>query len=353
MSDVYICETSYHLLITLIKASINQGSKYKLILGTGKVIDSDVIKRIEESNLFESIERYDGLEKYDTMLDYSGFFPLRGISLRKQLDRFVQWNYNKSDDYYMYNDVSILGKWFNAHKIKYHLIEDGLDTYTLPTVHSNNYPESKTKRAVRQFFNAGFYCFGESKYTSSIEVNKMEGLQFDKRGKNIIVVPRKELFSKLSNSDKRRILEIYLGSKKVNDIKEKLLGKEGTLLLTQPLSFDAMTSREIHRKFYLDIAREYAVGQLIIKPHPRDDMDYHELFPEALVIEDKYLPVETLGFLEGITISKAVTWCSTSINGLDFCEEKISLGIEYIKPYLKMDEGFESKWSMAGVLLGK
>lgn len=353
MSDTYICETSYHLLITLIKVLIDRNKSYKLIVSTDKVIDDAVIDRLRKSGLFESITRYGGLEKIDALLDYSAFFPVRGRSLRKQLDEYVKWDYDKSDDYYLYNDVSILGKWFNAHKIKYHLLEDGLDTYTLPTVHSNNYPESKSKRAIRQFFNAGFYCFGESKYTSSIEVNRLEGLQFDKKGKNIVVVPRSELFARLTSEDKDIILKLYLGSEKIEKIRKLFTCSEGTLLLTQPLGYDRMTSYEIHERFYKDIVDKYSTGQLIIKPHPRDDVDYHKLFPEAVVIEDSVLPVETIGFFEDIRIKRAVTWCSTSINGLGFCDEKISLGIEYIKPYLEMDEGFESKWLMANRLLAK
>lgn len=350
MSDVYICETSYHLLITLIKVLIDRTRSYKLILCTGHVLGDDVIGRIQSSGLFESVIKYEDMTKYDAMLDYSAFFPFRGRSLRRQLDMYVKWDYDKQDDYYLYNDVSILGKWFNAHKIKYHLLEDGLDTYTLPTVHSNNYIESKTKRAIRQFFNAGFYCFGESKYTSSIEVNQMEGLQFDKRGKNIIVLPRHELFGRLTDDDKKTILEIYLGGEKTEDIRSRFSSGECTLLLTQPLGFDAITSYEIHKKFYKDIVSKYLDGQLIIKPHPRDDVDYKELFDDVVVLEDKHLPVETIGFFEDIKIKRAVTWCSTSIKGLDFCDEKISLGINYIKPYLDMDEGFESKWLMAGMI---
>lgn len=358
MSDVYICETSYHLLITLVKVLLRNDKSCKLVLLTGNVLDTAVINRLSKSGLFAEIKKYDNLHEIDGKLDYSAFFPVRGISLRKQLDSYLSWDYNSEDDYYLYNDVSIIGKWFNAHKIKYHLIEDGLDTYTLPTVHSNNYVESKSKRRIRQLFNAGFYCFGESKFTKSIEVNSASGLQFDTKGKNIVEVPRKQLFEKLSDEDKEQILSIYLSSEEKDALIKKLSGEEGneevqtaSILLTQPIGFDKMASYDIHKKFYKDIVDKYAEGKLIIKPHPRDDVDYSELFPDAIVIDKGYLPVETLGFFKDVKFKKAITWCSTSIKGLQFCDEKVYLGIEYIKPYLEMDKDFDSKWLMARQLM--
>ena len=73
MSDTYICETSYHLLITLIKVLIDRNKSYKLIVSTDKVIDDAVIDRLRKSGLFESITRYGGLEKIDALLDDSAF----------------------------------------------------------------------------------------------------------------------------------------------------------------------------------------------------------------------------------------------------------------------------------------
>ena len=225
-----------------------------------------------------------------------------------------------------------------------------------------NYPESKWKRKLRMLFNAGFYSFGESKFTSSIEVNNKEGLQFDIKGKNIIEVPRKQLFEGLGTADKEKILSIYLSNSEKMDIMDKLQAATTTkdlndsnsvsLLLTQPLGFDKITSYEMHEEFYKDIVEKYGEGRLIIKPHPRDDFDYKKLFPDAVVIDYPFLPVEALGFLPGININKAITWCSTSISGISFCDNKVYLGIDYITPYLKRDN-FESKWHLAASLLAK
>lgn len=365
MADTYICETSYHLLITLVKVLLAPSKKYNLILLTGDTLSQDIIERLKASGLFISITKLDGLHKYDAMLDYSAPFVIRGRSLKKQIEKYVKWEYNPSDDYYLYNDVSMIGKWFNAEKIKYHLIEDGLDTLTLPSVHSNNYPESKWKRKLRMFLNAGFYSFGESKFTSSIEVNNKEGLQFDIKGKNIIEVPRKQLFEGLGTADKEKILSIYLSDSEKMDIMDKLQAATTTedindsnminsvsLLLTQPLGFDKITSYEMHEEFYKDIVEKYGEGRLIIKPHPRDDFDYNKMFPDAVVIDYPFLPVEAIGFLPDININKAITWCSTSISGISFCDNKVYLGIDYITPYLKRDN-FESKWHLAASLLAK
>ena len=87
MADTYICETSYHLLITLVKVLLAPSKEYKLILLTGDILSQDILDRLESSGLFTSITKLDGLHKYDAMLDYSAPFVIRGRSLKKQVEK--------------------------------------------------------------------------------------------------------------------------------------------------------------------------------------------------------------------------------------------------------------------------
>ena len=46
---------------------------------------------------------------------------------------------------------------------------------------------------------------------------------------------------------------------------------------------------------FLAVAKKYADGPLFIKTHPRDETDYHKLFPQAVVLE-RTMPSEVLNF---------------------------------------------------------
>ncbi len=126
-----------------------------------------------------------------------------------------------------------------------------------------------------------------------------------------------------------------------------------TLLITQPLADDEITTYETQGAFYKDIVEKYGSKELVIKPHPRDRYDYKKIFPEATIITWEYVPIELIGFFENINFSKALTWCSSSIDGVHYCQDKIDLGLDYIKPYINIDykNGFESKWSYAKDLI--
>ena len=73
-------------------------------------------------------------------------------------------------------------------------------------------------------------------------------------------------------------------------------------------------------------------GRIMIKAHPRDDMDYGRLFPEATVIE-KNMPMEVMNFDETICFEKAITVTSSAVNGLKYAKEKIYLGAEYLQSF--------------------
>jgi len=342
--DVYVCNTSYHFLITVVKAILNK-NKPKLILCLHGLFGEEMIDRIKASDLFSSVTVYENLDDFDTKLDYSAPFYRRHKDMQRQLDGVVKWKHNRHYEYYLYNDVSIMGKWLNSHGIKYNLIEDGLDCYKQKAFLGLNYIEPDYRRAIKQALNIGFYCFGKSKYTKSIEVNTIEGILL--KNKNIIYeLPRVELFNRLSNEDIKKILDLYLDDTQYEYIKNLLdgIGKQASLLLTQPLYNDKITSYETMVRFYKDMVKEYAEGRLVIKPHPRDKVDYTTIFPDAVIINNNNLPAELLGYISNVCFKKAITWNSTSINNISYVEDKVFLGMDYIKPYIDGDTGFESMW---------
>ena len=70
----------------------------------------------------------------------------------------------------------------------------------------------------------------------------------------------------------------------------------------------------------------------MIKPHPRDMIDYTELCPDAVVLRGRF-PVEVLNFFEGLHIRKAVSIVTTALNNMDFVDEKLNLGASFWDAY--------------------
>ena len=67
------------------------------------------------------------------------------------------------------------------------------------------------------------------------------------------------------------------------------------LVLTEPLC-----ELPVREQIFRDIVAKYGKdAQVILKPHPRDVLDYHKLFPDDIVLDGKF-PMEILNFIEGL-----------------------------------------------------
>ena len=71
-------------------------------------------------------------------------------------------------------------------------------------------------------------------------------------------------------------------------------------------------------------------GLIVLKPHPRDELDYRKLFPEYPVI-DGTVPMEMLNYLP--THFSKVVGVYTELSGIEFADEKIRLGDDFMDKY--------------------
>ena len=62
------------------------------------------------------------------------------------------------------------------------------------------------------------------------------------------------------------------------------------------------------------------------------EVDYTQLSKEYITLENGF-PIEILNFMDNILIRKCITAFSTSIDFINFCESKITLGSEWVKKY--------------------
>lgn len=109
---------------------------------------------------------------------------------------------------------------------------------------------------------------------------------------------------------------------------------DNVLLLTQPLFKDNMVDyMQDQIDIYKDMINKYIKDyKVYIKPHPRDDFDYKKINKDVKII-NKNMPIEVLKFNSNIKFKKAVTIVSSSIKSLNFVEEKIEYGFEYLDKY--------------------
>lgn len=332
--ELYICHTPYHLLIAMVKALLSERDS-DLILCASDYIGDAVIQRVRQSGIFERIENFPNLDKKAKELDFSVPVLKRRRALQGQLDEWVGREKTEHGEIYIFNDSSVWGRWLNSHKISYHLLEDGLNCFRFPTFLTYATPGNPLKRAIKRRMGIDFANFGQSRFTKSIEVNDKNGILLSSA--KVVEVPRKDLYACLSPEDKKRILDAFLS---VAEQERILAYAEGDvmLLITQPLSEDGYTTEEGKLELYRELVTQYGTDTVLIKTHPREKTDYGDLGKNCITLQLDNVPLEVLTFLEGLKIKRAVTTFSTAIEALDFCEERISLGLEETKKRLKKYE---------------
>ena len=90
-----------------------------------------------------------------------------------------------------------------------------------------------------------------------------------------------------------------------------------------------MQTRE---RIFKDIIRDYCKDSVVlIKPHPRDSLDYKKIFADHIVIEGKF-PMEILNFIPGLTFDKVVS-VFTVPDAIKFAEEIVFLGEDFMDKY--------------------
>ena len=103
------------------------------------------------------------------------------------------------------------------------------------------------------------------------------------------------------------------------------------LLLTEPLC-----ELPVRERIFQDCIDLY--GQIdgkesvvLIKPHPRDLLDYETLFSEHIVLDRKF-PMEVLNYIEGLQFRRVIS-VFTVVRNIQFAEEIVYLGEDFMDKY--------------------
>ena len=103
--------------------------------------------------------------------------------------------------------------------------------------------------------------------------------------------------------------------------------RDKILLLTDPLC-----TLDVRERIFKDIVEEYEKqGQIFIKPHPRDELDYRKVFP-GYPMFDGTVPMEMLNFFPDLHFDQVVT-VFTDLKGIRFADKLVRLGDEFMDRY--------------------
>lgn len=339
---IYICHTFYHVYVACLKECylpVSERGNADLVLSTMSNDFGDLKERAEASSLFDKVFWFD--EKEDTEfpelvkyhVDRGNLFinMLARIRYTKLLGKmqepYVPVDFKEYQDVYVFCDSDPIGYYLSYKRIPYHALEDGLDCIRYyDTARYDNKGHFKLK-AFLSSLNLIFIQNGYGKYCIDMEVNDISVCPYP--CKKYVELKREKLVEHLSDQDKDEILAIFL--KNIEELKDKFSSGKNhehkVLVLTEPLC-----SLEIREQIFRDVISEQGQNaQVILKPHPRDLLDYEGLFSEYIVLSGKF-PMEIMNFIPGLTVDKVVS-IMTVPDGIHFAKEIVFLGEDYMDRY--------------------
>lgn len=339
---IYICHTYYHAYVAFLKElalPLKERKHAALMLSSMSNQFENFGTRAMETGLWEDVLSFDEkkAEDFPELARYkvNQKSLVRNLLQRMQFTRrFAQLekdcipvDLKSYGEVYVFCDSDPIGYYLNQYKIPYHALEDGLNCLVhFDAARFDNRGHFELKAFLSRKLNLIFVQNGYGKYCIDMEVNDIKAIEMP--CPSYIELPRKALVERLTQEDKEIILSAFVRDKK--GVEEKLAlddGTKKTLLLTDPLC-DLATRKQI----FTDIADVYRQqGQIFIKPHPRDLLDYREVFPKDPIF-DATMPMEMLNFFPHLHFDTVVT-VFTDLNAIDYADKKVRLGNTFMDRY--------------------
>lgn len=321
---LYICHTIYHLYIVLIKY-LDKQEPIDLVLATAIPEVDRYKEKLMNLNFINSI--YIIEENNITLPNKQSI--VNKIKYRHQLCQYINknlkliWpNYNFV---YIFNDDTLIGQYLSFKGIKYHLIEDGLDVFKSLI---NMYDLSISfRQKIFSFLRLNILKYGQSYYAQSIEVNDTTNLN----NKKLVELNRDNLVKSLSVESKNTLFNFFQGNT-VN----LSIDKKTVLILTQPFFLDKLLPTvEKQLLLYEKLIKEYQNNgyHVILKPHPRDTLNYRKIMLSKEDILSPNMPIEILNFKEGFTLDTVLSVSSTAVDGVTFAKNRVQLGWDYLDQF--------------------
>lgn len=339
---IYVCHTYYHVYVSILKEfslpKVEQG-KATLVLSKLSTDFEKLKERVAEVGIFAEIYEYNEkrqneypeLAKYCVEGKNIVVNMIRRIIMTKKFgklcERDIPVDFEKYQDIYVYCDIDPIGYYLNWKHIPYHAMEDGLNCLkNFNMARYDNRGFFWLKAFLSSKLNLIFVQDGYGKYCIDMEVNDLSVIQHPYY--KYVEVSRQKLVDRLTPEEKDILLRVFV--RDLDGIKSQIqegMGQDKIMILTEPLC-DLKTRERLFR----DLIEEYEKeGQVYIKPHPRDLLDYKKLFAEYPQF-DATMPMEMLNFFDGFRIKKIVS-VFTELDEIKFADEMIRLGPDFMDKY--------------------
>lgn len=358
---IYVCHTYYHVYVACLK-ELNLPEEERggadLVLSRMSNDFGDLDVRARESGLFGAVYWFDEkpfsfFEELLPLKQDTGSLVgnlLNRMKFCRRLGRleepYVPVDFRSYPDIYVFCDSDPIGYYLSWKKIRYHAVEDGLDCIRYyDTARYDNRGHFRLKAAMAAL-GLIFIQNGYGKYCIDMEVNRIAAL--DHPTSNMVEVPREKLVQGLDEEGRQVLIRLFI--RNLPELEQalkqaKATGREVSLILTEPLCQD-LSMRE---KLFRDMIREYGGdGVVLIKPHPRDVLDYRKLFADDIVLDGGF-PMEILNFVcreLSMEFSRVVT-VYTVPSSIHCAKQKLYLGDEFMdryeEPSLHRDAGSHSE----------
>lgn len=342
MKRAYICHTYYHVYVALLK-ELNRGKSHygeaTLILSTMSNNFGNLDKRAIASGVFENVLMME--EKEDICFpevmkyhqDKGNLFLnlLQRIKYTKMLGKaqepYIPVDLKSFDDVYVFCDSDPIGYYLNYKKIKYHALEDGLNSVLLDDQARNSNRGAFGLKCFMARLGLIFIENGYSRYCIDFIVNDLKANP--NPPKNIREESFDSMFDRLSEEDHDIIVNIFLENPAplCRTLDAGNYEKPCVMILTEPLC-----ELDVRKQLFGDIVKKYDNEYtVIIKPHPRDLLDYEKEFPDSVVIRDRF-PMEVMNNIKGLRVAKLIS-VITQVNGIRFADKIEYLGLDFLDIY--------------------
>ncbi|MDE6364100.1 MAG: glycosyltransferase family 52 protein [Lachnospiraceae bacterium] len=348
-SRIYICHTFYHVYVAVLK-------EMKLVRETSKTVyqKADIAlssvstdfehlgDRLAKTGIFQNVIALDE-KREDFFPELAKYRKNYSNILKHMINRMIftkklakcERPYMEVIDFAAYEDIYVfcdsdpVGYYLNYKHLYYHAVEDGLDCLkNLDDAYVANHGHFRLKTWFSRH-NLIFIMNGWGKYCLDMEINDRSVVPTD--CPRFVEVPRKPLERALTPEQKKLMIQAFIedADALAQQLKPSREGEAFACFLTEPHPVDV----EARKRVCLDVIAQYCQGcRVLIKPHPRDTIDYEALCPDAVVLRGRF-PVEVLNFFEGLHIKRAVSIVTTAMNNMDFVEEKLNLGASFWDAY--------------------
>lgn len=341
---IYVCHTFYHVYVACLKELAlpkERQGRATLVLSTMSNDFGSLRERAENCPLFEEVVMFD--EKEDVFFpQLAGYHTDRGNIIFNMLARirytkllgklqepYVPVDFKNYRDIYVFCDSDPIGYYLSWRRIRYHAVEDGLNCiqyYDTARYDNRGHFGFKAWMAAH---NLIFIQNGYGKYCIDMEINDKSVVTYP--CKKYVEQPRAALTDGLTKEDKELLLGLFLEDR--DGLMEKLDrgAEDKVLILSEPLC-----DLETRKRIFSDIIDQYGTvdgkpAQILIKPHPRDVLDYAREFPQYIVL-DAFFPMEMLNLIPGLRFRRVAS-VFTVPDAIRFADEIVFLGEDFMDRY--------------------